>query len=425
MHRVVIIGGGFGGVYTAMALRRAPVDITLVDRNNYHLFQPLLYQVATGSLSPADISRPLRDTFKKSPNISVILGEAVDFDLDRNRLALRDRELEYDSLVVAAGSSQFYFGNNQWAEYAPPLKGIENAVIIRNRILSAFERAELESDPEAVRRLLTFVIIGAGPTGVELAGALAEIARDTLKRNFRKIDPAGARILLIDASSRVLPLYPEVLSAKAERSLDKLGVTVKKGMMVGGIEGDCITYTDNGEEKELHAGTILWAAGVKASPLAGKLAAASGAEADKTGRLKVGPNLTLPGHDNVFVAGDMACYENPGGEQLPGLATVAMQQGGHVAKVIRGRLAGRREPEKFVYRDLGSMATIGRNMAVADLGKIKINGALAWLAWAIIHVMYIMQPDKRLTIVIQWIWYYFTRNRTARIITNTNYFKNE
>ena len=415
--RIVIVGGGFGGLYTARRLRSLPVDVTLLDRRNFHLFQPLLYQVATGALSPANIAAPLRAILKRSRNVRVLLADVTAFDVARRRVAATSGEFPYDTLVVAAGVRHQYFGHDEWESEAPGLKTLEDAVEMRRRILLAFERAETETDPAERRALLTFVIVGAGPTGAELAGALGEIARHTLRREFRSIDPAEARILLVEGGARVLTAYPPELSAKAERSLASLGVETLLNASVTAVQGGRVTISRAGATDTIEARTVLWAAGVAASPLAAALAAATGATTDRAGRIGVGKDLTLPGHPEIFVIGDMAALADEKGRPLPGVAPVAMQQGRYVARAIAGRLAGRPIAEPFRYRDKGSMATIGRGRAIADLGFLRLSGYPAWLAWLFIHLMYLVQFGNRVLILVQWAWNYLTWNRSARLIT--------
>ena len=418
--RIVIVGGGFGGLYTARRLRSLPVDVTLLDRRNFHLFQPLLYQVATGALSPANIAAPLRAILKRSRNVRVLLADVTAFDVARRRVAATSGEFPYDTLVVAAGVRHQYFGHDEWESEAPGLKTLEDAVEMRRRILLAFERAETETDPAERRALLTFVIVGAGPTGAELAGALGEIARHTLRREFRSIDPAEARILLVEGGARVLTAYPPELSAKAERSLASLGVETLLNASVTAVQGGRVTISRAGATDTIEARTVLWAAGVAASPLAAALAAATGATTDRAGRIGVGKDLTLPGHPEIFVIGDMAALADEKGRPLPGVAPVAMQQGRYVARAIAGRLAGRPIAEPFRYRDKGSMATIGRGRAIADLGFLRLSGYPAWLAWLFIHLMYLVQFGNRVLILVQWAWNYLTWNRSARLITGPN-----
>ena len=416
-HRVVIVGGGFGGLYAAQALRTAPVDVTLIDRRNFHLFQPLLYQVATGGLSPANIAAPLRGVLNRQRNTRVLLGEVTGFDLDRREVQLRNGPVGYDSLVVAAGSSHHYFGHPEWAEFAPGLKTVEDATTIRRKVLLAFEEAERNPDPAARAALLTFVVVGAGPTGVELAGAVAELARYTLRRNFRSIDPASAQILLLEGLGKVLASYPDPLPAKALKALGRMGVTVRLDTTVTDVQADRVAVRSGGKEEVVRAHTVLWGAGVQASPLGALLAKATGAEIDRGGRVRVLPDLTLPGRPEVFVIGDLADYPHQTGKPLPGLAPVAMQQGRYAATVIARRVRSDPPPPAFHYRDRGTMATIGRATAVADLGWVRFNGWLAWMAWLFIHILFLIEFENRVLVVWQWAWNYFTRNRSARLIT--------
>ncbi|MFI5366748.1 MAG: NAD(P)/FAD-dependent oxidoreductase [Candidatus Binatia bacterium] len=416
-HHVVIIGGGFGGLYAAQALKRAPVQVTLVDRRNFHLFQPLLYQVATGALSPANIAAPLRAILKRQKNTDVLLAEVTDIDVAGRRVILSDGAVGYDTLIVAAGVRHHYFGNEQWAALAPGLKTIEDATEIRRRILLAFEAAEREPDPNLRCAWLTFVIVGAGPTGLELAGALGEIAMHTLREDFRAINPAEARIILVEAADRVLPPYPPVLSAKAARAVGRLGVSVQTGATITAIDTDGVTVRTGVCEERIPTRTVLWAAGVQASPLGGILQERAGATVDRAGRVIVEPDLSVAGHPEIFVIGDLAHFEHRTGSPLPGVAPVAMQQGRYVAAVIQQRLQ-RERTTPFRYHDRGSMATIGRGVAVADLfGRWRFNGVLAWLAWLFIHLMYLVEFDNRLLVLMQWAWNYLTWNRGARLIT--------
>jgi NADH:ubiquinone reductase (H+-translocating) len=405
---VVIVGGGFGGLYTARALRRALVHVTIVDRRNHHLFQPLLYQVATAALNPADIAAPIRSVFRGWSNVSVLLAEAVAVDLQTKTLVLADGTLPYDYLVLATGATHSYFGHEEWAPFAPGLKSIEDALEIRRRVLLAYEMAERERDPERRGEWLTFVIIGGGPTGVELAGALAEISRQALSREFQHIDPSHARIILIEGVARVLPSYPEDLSAKAQQQLERLGVDVRTGARVTGIDATGVTL---GHER-IPARTIVWAAGVAASPLA----ASVGAARDRAGRVRVDPTLAVPGHDDVFVIGDLAAVEQDG-HLVPGVAPAAIQMGRHVARQIRRTLAGQpRQP--FRYRDKGSFATIGRGKAVGELvGGVKLSGFLAWVAWLAIHIFFLIGFRNRVLVLFQWAYSYVTFRRGARLIT--------
>ena len=415
-YRVLVVGGGFGGLCAAQALRHAPVEVTLIDRRNFHLFQPLLYQVATGGLSSANIAAALRTVLKRQKNVRVLLAEASDFDLPNCQLVLADGDrLDYDALVVAVGSGHFYFGNDHWAQFAPGLKYIEDAAEIRRRVLSAFEGAERETDPELRRAWLTFVVIGAGPTGVELAGALADMSRGTLRGEFRSYDPSEARIILIEGADRVLPPFHESLSARAQRDLEQLGVEVRLSSRVKSIDDDGVTVTHDDQTDQIEVKTVLWGAGVKASPLGERLAQATGVETDRGGRVPVGDDLSVANHPNVFVLGDVAHCVGADGKPLPGVAPVAMQQGRYVARLIVDRLRGKKTVP-FKYHDRGTMATIGRNRAVASIGPVRLTGRLAWFAWLLVHLMYIVTFENRVLILLQWAWNYVTRNRTARLI---------
>ena len=401
----------------AKALGRAPVSVTLVDRRNFHLFQPLLYQVATGGLSPGEIASPLRVVLRKNRNTEVLLGEVIDLDIANRRVILRDGEIPFDTLIVATGATHHYFGNDQWEAVAPGLKTIENATEIRSRLLLAFERAEREGNPAARRAWLNFVIVGAGPTGVELAGALGEIANDTLRRDFRHIDPREAAILLVEGEPRVLPTFPPDLSAKAERQLLALGVRSLASARVPAIDADGVTVSLNGSEQRIAAHTVLWAAGVRASRLGKVLAERAGAQLDRAGRVIVEPDLSIPGDPAIFVIGDLATFTHQGGKPLPGVAPVAMQQGRYVARLIQRRLAGREKPAAFHYFNKGNLATIGRNRAVAEFGKLHVSGFPAWFTWVFVHLMYLVEFDNRLLVFTEWVYNYFTRNRGARLIT--------
>jgi NADH dehydrogenase len=415
-HHVVIIGGGFGGLYAAKALRRAPVEVTLIDRRNFHLFQPLLYQVATGGLSPGEIASPLRYILRRNRNTEVLLGEVVDLDIAGRRVILRDGEAAYDTLIVATGSSHHYFGNDQWEPLAPGLKTIEDATEMRRRILLAFEKAEREPDAEARAAWLTFVVVGAGPTGVELAGALGEIANDTLRHDFRHINPAASRILLLEGGGRVLPAYPADLSVQAEESLIRLGVRPMTGAVVTAIDEAGVTVRRGNQEERIAARTVLWAAGAAASPLGRILAERTGAILDRAGRVTAEPDLTIAGHPEILVIGDLANFSHQTGKPLPGVAPVAMQEGRYAAELVRRRLAGK-TVAAFHYHDKGSLATIGRAAAVADFGRIHMHGTLAWLTWLFVHLLYLVEFDNRLLVLIQWAYNYVTRNRGARLIT--------
>lgn len=422
-HRVVIVGGGFGGLYAARALSRSAVSITLLDRRNFHLFQPLLYQVATGGLSPANIAAPLRTLLRRQERTKVLLAEAVDFDVEGRRVMLAQEnggpaDVPYDTLIVAAGAQFNYFGHNAWRELAPGLKSIEDATEIRRRVLTAFEKAELEADPARRRKWLTFVIVGGGATGVELAGALGELAHFTLQRDFRSINPAEARILLLEGRERVLPPFVPELSEKTRQSLERLGVTVRTNVNVTDIQPHSVGVREGDRHETIDAATVLWTAGVRAAGLSDKLAAAARAPADRSGRIIVEPDLTIPGHPEIFVIGDMANFSHQTGQPLAGVAPVAMQQGRYVARVIEARLASRSEAP-FHYHDKGSMAVIGRAAGVADLGRLKLSGYLGWLAWLFIHLFYLAKFENRLLVLTQWAWNYWTRNRSARLITRT------
>ena len=428
-HHVVVVGGGFGGLRAVAKLRRAPVDVTLVDRRNFHLFQPLTYQVATGALSPGEIAYPLRAIFKRDRNVRVMLAEVADFDLDARELHLRPvgtvpapERLGYDTLIVAGGSHYAYFGHEEWRLHAAEVKSLESAVAVRSRLLAAFEAAEGEPNAEARDAWLTFVVVGAGPTGVEMAGQIAELARDTLRRDFRAIDPRRARILLVEAADRVLTSFPPSLSAKAERSLQRLGVTVLTGRTVVGIDaaGVMLEGGDGGAER-ISSRAVVWAAGVMASGLAGRLGELTGAELDRAGRVTVDRDLTLPGHPEVFAIGDMIRVRDPEGEPvvLPGVAPAAMQQGRYAADVVRGRLRGR-EHSAFRYRDKGNLATIGRAAAVADIKGVRLSGFLAWATWLLVHLWYLIGFQNRLLVLIRWSFSFATHGRGARLITDAS-----
>lgn len=417
-RRVVVVGGGFGGLEVARKLHGADVQITLLDRRNFHLFQPLLYQVATGALSPANIAAPLRAVLKRHQNTQVLLGEASGFDVDNHRVLLSDGdELPYDFLVVAAGVRHHYFGNPQWEALAPGLKTLEDATNIRARVLYAFEAAERETDPAEVARLLTFVVVGAGPTGVEMAGAIAEIAHFTLRENFRAIDPSAAKVILIEGTDRVLPSYPPGLSANAQQALERLKVSVRTQSFVTNVSPEGVTIKSGDHTEMIEARNVIWAAGVQGSPLGTALAQSTGAELDKFGRVMVEPDLSLPNHPEIFVIGDMSHLKGKDGKPLPGVAPVAQQQGRYVARLIRSQLQGKNERRPFRYFDKGSMATIGRAAAVADLHIVRFAGMLGWMAWLFIHLMSLVRFQNRILVLLQWAWSYFTRNRSARLIT--------
>ncbi len=413
--KVVIIGGGFAGLSAARALQRASVDITLIDKRNFHLFQPLLYQVATGGLSPADIASPLRGILGQSNNIRVMQGAVTDMDLKNLSVLMGANSVSFDYLIVATGSRHHYFGNDSWERWAPGLKTIEDALTIRRRVLSAFERAEIEDDPERRQAWMQFVIVGGGPTGVELAGALGELAHHTLRHDFKSVDPVQTKILLIEATDRLLPAYPPSLSGHAAQSLMRLGVTVRTNTTVHEVQADFVTLAGESGHERIATRTVLWGAGVKASSLGRRLAAASDVEVDRQGRVVVEPDLSLAGHPDIFVLGDLAhCRQD--GQPLPGVAPVAMQQGTYVGKLIRKRLRGR-EGKAFHYKDRGSMAVIGRAAAVAEIGRLRFHGFWAWLVWLFVHLVNLIEYENRVLVLIQWGWNYFTRNRSARLIT--------
>lgn len=417
-HRVVILGGGFGGLNAAQKLKRAPVDVTLIDRRNFHLFQPLLYQVATGSLSPGEIAAPLRGVLSRQKNAEVLLGEAADIDPDRKHVLLRDGgAFPYDSLIVSTGSQTSYYGNDDWREWAPSLKSLEEATAIRHKILYAFERAERSTTEEDVRAWLTFVIVGAGATGMELSGALAEIANETLKNDFRRINPREARIILMEGGPRVLSAFPDDLSARAEKLVSRLGVDVEKGVMVTHIDADGVTYKSGDESKRLEAKTVLWAGGVTTNEFGRKLADRTKAETDRIGRIKVNPDLTVPGYPGIFIVGDLALSINEEGKSLPGVAQVAIQGGTYAAKTIRARLKGERGTKPFHYFNKGDMAVIGRAAAVADIFGFHLSGLPAWIVWLFIHLMYIVEFQNRVLVFVQWGFEYLTFSRGARLIT--------
>ncbi len=418
-HRVVIVGGGFGGLSAALKLKHAPVQVTLIDRCNYHLFQPLLYQVATGTLSPANIASPLRNILKRHKNTRVLLAEAIRIDATNHRVILSDGSIEYDTLVVSAGASHQYFGHDEWEKFAPGLKTVEDATDLRRRILLAFETAEREPDPEKLRAWMTFVIVGGGPTGAELAGALGEIANDTLRGDFRNIKPSEARIILVEGTDRVLPTYPSQLSAAAREMIERLGVTVRTGAMVTDVRKDSVTVREGDKTETIPTRTILWAAGVLGSPLGRMVAAECGAPCDKAGRVVVEPDLSVAGHPEIFVIGDLANFAHQTGKPLPGVAQPAIQEGRYVAVVIADRLRGEKS-KPFHYLDKGSLATIGRGAAVADLNGLRLSGFPAWLLWIFVHLLYIVEFQNRLLVFMQWAWFYFTWDRSARLITGKN-----
>jgi NADH:ubiquinone reductase (H+-translocating) len=424
-HRVVVVGGGFGGLFAARHLRGAPVQVTLVDRQNVHLFQPLAYQVATGALSPAEIAVPLRAVLKRQANARVVLAEVTGFDLERREVALAqlpngdaEQSLGYDTLLVAGGSRYSYFGHDDWQRHAPELKSLDGALEIRDRILLAFEAAEVEPDPARRASWLTFVVVGAGPTGVEMAGQIAELAGDTLRRDFRAVDTSTARVLLVEAAERVLTGFPPTLSAKAARALEQLGVTPLVGHMVVDVAADSVAIrAPDGQVERVETRTVVWAAGVRASELASALAEAAGLEVDPAGRVPVEPDLTLPGHAEVTALGDMVTIRGADGTTapLPGLAPVAIQQGRYAARAIRSRLEGGESPP-FRYVDKGNLATIGRSKAVADIKGLRVSGFPAWAIWLVVHIFFLIGFQNRLLVVLRWTISFLTHGRGARVI---------
>jgi NADH dehydrogenase len=436
-HRVIVLGGGFGGLSAVQRLKRAPVEVILIDRRNFHLFQPLMYQIATGSLSPGEIAAPLRGVLSRQKNTQVLLGEVSDIDPAAKKIHLLDgATFDYDSLIVATGSQTSYYGNDSWREWAPSLKSVEEATAIRHKILYAFERAERAASHEESRAWLTFVIVGAGATGMELAGALAEIANETLKNDFRHINPQEARILLVEGGSRVLPSFPEALSAKAEKLVSKLGVEVMKGVMVTSIDGDGVTFRRADKTESLAAHTVLWAGGIETTTFGRKLAQRTHAETDRSGRIKVNSDLTIPNYPDIFIVGDLAHAIDKDGKPMPGVAQVAIQGGAFAAKTIKSRFAGNASPEKvatgnlsaantnserkpaaFHYFNKGDMAVIGRAAAVANIFGFHLSGFIAWFTWLFIHLIYIVEFQNRVMVFIQWGFEYLTFSRGARLIT--------
>ncbi len=420
---VVVVGGGFGGLAAVRELRRAPVDVTLFDRRNHHVFQPLLYQVATAGLSPANITAPLRAIVSRQRNCTVYLAEVASIDLERRRVQLVDRDdpVEYDHIIIAAGARTTYFGNDQWAHDAPGLKSVEDAIEIRRRVLLRFEQAELAADDAERARLLTFAIVGAGPTGVELAGAFREIAAQVLKGAYRRFDPASARIVLIDGESRVLTSFSEDLSARARRDLESLGVELRLNRFVREVDGDLLTLEpadgSDDEAETIRAGVIVWAAGVSGAAVGATL----DCERDNQGRVIVEPDLSIPGHPEAFVVGDLAAakIEPDSDELVPGVAQGALQGGAHAASIIRREVAGESDARRpFRYRDKGNLATIGRNRAVAEINHVEFGGRLAWLLWAVVHILFLIGHRNKILTLFEWIWMYVTFNRGARLITN-------
>jgi NADH dehydrogenase len=418
--KVIIVGGGFGGLCAAQALKSAPVEVTLIDRQNYHLFQPLLYQVATGSLSPGDIAAPLRSVLSGQKNTRVLLGDVQDVDPVAKRVLLADgASFEYDSLIVASGSQSDYYGQNAWQYWAPGLKSLEEATTIRHKILYAFEVAERISDPVQRREWLTFVIVGAGPTGVELAGAIGEIARQTLKNDFRSIHPEEAQVVLLDGAARILMPFPEDLARKAQVSLAKLGVQVKTGALVKDMDREGLTIEIDKHKERLPTRTVIWAGGVTVAPLGRTLAKRTIAETDRAGRIKVGPDLTIPNFTDVYVIGDLALSLDSNGKPLAGVAQVAMQQGTYAAKAIVRKIQGKPKQKPFQYFDKGNLAVIGRAAAVANVFGLHLSGLPAWLVWVFIHLMYIVQFQSRIIVFMKWALQNLTFSRGARLITGT------
>ncbi len=416
---VVIVGGGFGGLYTAQALGNKPVKVTLIDKRNFHLFQPLLYQIATGSLSPGDIASPLRTVVKKFSNVRVIMDEVLDIDPQAKTLKLKHNPegISYDMLVLATGGMTHYFGNDAWAQHTQSLKTVEEALDMRRKVFMAFEKAEQEPDPKKREALMNFVIVGGGPTGVELAGALAELSRFSMPCDFKNIDCRRANIILVEMGPRVLAAYPEDLSQKAAETLERLGVTLRTGTSVTDIQEGMITLSSQGNTEHIPAETILWAAGVKASPLGQLLCEKTGCELDRGGRVIVEADLSVPKHPEIFIVGDLANYSHtPDKRPLPGVAPVAMQQGRYLAQSILKRLKGQ-SVQPFKYLNKGNLAVIGINEAVADLHKIHLSGFPAWFIWAFVHVMYLVEFDNKVLVMLQWLWAFFTRRHSARLIT--------
>jgi NADH:quinone reductase (non-electrogenic) len=423
-RHVVVVGGGFGGLQATKVLARAGLDVTLVDRNNYHLFQPLSYQVATGALAPGEIAIPLRHVFRRRKNVRVLLGEVSGFDLGRRTVQVSDATdeppatLGYDGLIVAGGSDYSYFGHEQWRSVALEVKSLDSALEVRGRILHAFEEAELR--PDEREAWLTFLVIGAGPTGVEMAGQIAELAHDTLRGEYRAIDPPSARVLLIETADKVLSAFADPLPARAASSLEQLGVTLTLGHTVVDVDEHVVTVEDGrGSRTELPTRTVVWAAGVTASPVARQLAEAAGLGVDRGGRLTVEPDLSLAGHPEIVALGDMVTVRDRKSGQpvsYPGLAPVAMQQGRHAGRVIAAHLAGR-PAAPFRYVDKGTLATIGRNRAVAEVWKLRFSGRIAWVAWLLIHIYYLIGFQNRLVVMIRWAYSYVTRGRGSRLIT--------
>jgi NADH:ubiquinone reductase (H+-translocating) len=421
-HRVLILGGGFGGLVAAQTLRRADAEITLIDRRNFHLFQPLLYQVATGSLSPGEIAAPLRAVLSRQENTEVLLGEAYDLDPIAKKVTLRDGGVfPYDTLIIATGSQTSYYGHDEWRGSAPSLKTVEEATAIRQKILYAFERAERANSHQEAMEWLTFVIVGGGATGLELAGALGEIARETLRHDFRRIRPESAVIILMEGGPRLLPSYPPDLSVKAQKLVTKLGVEVRNDTFVTNVDANGVNFkhASSGETGRFAAKTVLWSGGVKATSFGQHVAEGTRAATDRTGKIKANPDLTIPNFSDIFVVGDLADLKDEKGHSLPGVAQVAIQQGRYAAKVIRARLEGKAAPAPFHYLDKGNLAVIGRAAAVADIFGVHVSGLFAWLVWLFVHLMYIVQFQSRVLVFVEWGFQYLTFSRGARLITGT------
>jgi len=416
-HHVVIVGGGFAGLHAARRLGRRGYAVTLLDKRNFQLFQPLLYQVATGSLSTGDIAVPQRALLRKYPNVRCLATTAYDLDAGARLLKHEFGELQYDTLMVATGVKHHYFGRDEWRQFAPGLKTIEHALEMRRKIFSAFERAELTTDPELRRQLMTFVIVGAGPTGVELAGAIGELAHKTMVRDFRAIDPREARILLVEGARDVLPVYDVKLRAAARRHLEELGVSVITETLVEDIGADFVRMKRGETRETVQTQTVLWAAGVRASLFGEILASRTGVQLDRGGRVQVQPDCSLPGHPEIFVIGDLARLTDSTGREVPGLAPAAMQEGRYVAELLHARLNGGRTPKPFRYTDRGTMAVIGMNKAVGDLKFMKVTGTFAWLTWAFVHIAALVDGAQRLRVFVQWTWKYFTRHVGDRLVT--------
>jgi NADH dehydrogenase len=409
LPRIVIVGGGFGGLEAARALRPAPARVTVIDRTNHHLFQPLLYQVATAGLSPADIAAPIRHILRNQRNTAVLMAEVVGVDTEHRRVLLQDgQRVEYDTLILATGSRHSYFGHDEWEPFAPGLKSLPDATTLRRNILEVFETAEKECDPDRQRELMTFVLVGAGPTGVEMAGAIAELAHTALQSDYRHINPKSARILLLEAGPRILASFPEDLATKAQRKLTQMGVEVRTNAKVEQVDADGVVAAG----ERIRSKTVIWTAGVAASP-AGKWL---NAPTDKAGRIQVEPDLSVPGHPEIFVIGDTATREQDG-KPLPGVAPVAMQEGRYVGSVLRARLEGRPAPPPFRYFDKGNLATVGRSFAIVDAFHIRLAGFLAWVMWLVVHIFYLIGFRNRVMVVLQWAWAYFTFQRGARILS--------